>query len=1586
MIYTAKITKTPNRNIQLLPISGMNNYIIQKDNNVDALCLLDEKIIFDKIDSLKSNVDALPFFETNFNENIKKKFNENIIENLNIDVDASLNKLFNTNNEELFHDNGKEFKLRITDIYKNLIKYDKQNGFIKFTGTTHSIYSSDFLYIQFSEILKKYFNYNLEKNNLLINRINEKIDYEISNVLINNDELNFFVSELCKTKNTKINNIMGIYYFKNHKDLKKTLYENYHNIYDVIQFGHQYSYTKMQLKNEILSEVKSCVYEYSFCEKTSITYFEEKLSKDENLFELVFEQTTVKPYFDLEMEIQLSHEEQMEKLNIFINYLIKEIKIIYDIDITKDDFVILDSNSNNKLSFHLVINNHIYFENKDEHLRFIIYLKNRFENPLDDEEKEIVKNLEWIKVDKTGKELKRFIFDDSVYTTNRLFRCINQSKVGKNNPLKLISNHSILDTLITYDVNQNRKISLKTCKLNKNFEEDLSNNKKGVKTRKVIKLKNKKELAQGLEKDDSENEDSENEDENENKKKKILTEVKKDENGNIIKVIYNKIEYDTIGQTLQEKENKSDDEILKIEEEYLRYLYVIPIQETFAQWINIGMALKRCKANYEIWDEWSKLGDKYLEGDCEKRYEKFETEKGYGLNLLKQIAMKIKPELFDNFNKIYDLLYRLKLNEIEQITDTSRYLNSEYLKTEKKHLIIHAKMGAGKTQGTKQIIKEGKYKSCLFLSSRQTFANFVKGEFKNFDNYIDICSENIENSNYLIISMESLQKINVNKKYELIVCDEIETLLSNLSGDTMGNKTYKNFNILKNLILNSKKVLYMDAFISNRTVEFVKNLSNNNENIKYIKNTEIYEPIKAQQISYKSDKTIDFIYNMILNGKKLYISFASNRKLKDFVSYLKRKKDENTVLNEDFINKILIYNSDTTKTESSDSLENINISWKKASLVIASPKITVGCSFNPEGDKENPIFDAIINLSIHSCTARDMMQNLRRVRNVKEDGLYFGINNSAFNNFEKNYESLRKFNEYEDNKKDCVLDFLNKSKEERQKNNGTNGIYDSCDDLNYLINYLETNQTDKLLRNIFFYNSLEKNLSHRYYKKYYLKLLPFAGFKIKDENDNNNNTNNNNNNNNNDIINPNQNPNINNNQIEVNPFLQIFNNMNEQTERYDKIKNIDDEEYEKLDIKQKAGLTKKDENESIEKYFFTKIYNKKMTTNDKMASLFYDIYKDTFYRKKLLNDYYYNKSEEDILKNELNKKLCTEKLDNLHVKNKIIKEIEKIIGIEHGNFNQDITVEQIENSFDYLQTNRKYIHDVFKLRDYKINIQIEDNRKLQYLVQTLNKFFYDYNGYNLKRNLETQNYRFSHKLKESYEYRCLTSVTSYEDYEIMKHNQPKLLEKEKEQKNKIDKYLQKPEEVQNKKQYKIKIEFENTDINNQKNKEIRNSYYDTKEKCEEQYEKLLLELHLPDIKVKDEVKIGEKEILNIEMFENNQKTKESLKPDFRIKIKYEKNNIKKLKNKYEYENLYFGTKEECDTKYEELFNQLNIIIEKKKLLINKEILEQDKRLEKERLEREKKWKKNKMNMIQIEVYLLNQLQKSQIYQENVIYV
>ena len=115
-----------------------------------------------------------------------------------------------------------------------------------------------------------------------------------------------------------------------------------------------------------------------------------------NTYEILPPNIAVKPYFDLEMEAEgLDHETIADKFNLFVNWLMTEIKTLFNIELIDDDFIILDSCRENKLSFHLIIQNHFCFNSVAELNIFIKYLWNRKENPHTAEEAAIFGELHY---------------------------------------------------------------------------------------------------------------------------------------------------------------------------------------------------------------------------------------------------------------------------------------------------------------------------------------------------------------------------------------------------------------------------------------------------------------------------------------------------------------------------------------------------------------------------------------------------------------------------------------------------------------------------------------------------------------------------------------------------------------------------------------------------------------------------------------------------------------------------------------------------------------------------------------------------------------------------------------------------------------------------------------------------------------------------------------------------------------------------------------------------------------------------------------------------------------------------------------
>ena len=53
-------------------------------------------------------------------------------------------------------------------------------------------------------------------------------------------------------------------------------------------------------------------------------------------------------------------------------------------------------------------------------------------------------------------------------------------------------------------------------------------------------------------------------------------------------------------------------------------LNAIPPDCSYDEWLKVGMALKQEGASCSVWDEWSRGGSKYKEGECQKNGNRFE--------------------------------------------------------------------------------------------------------------------------------------------------------------------------------------------------------------------------------------------------------------------------------------------------------------------------------------------------------------------------------------------------------------------------------------------------------------------------------------------------------------------------------------------------------------------------------------------------------------------------------------------------------------------------------------------------------------------------------------------------------------------------------------------------------------------------------------------------------------------------------------------------------------------------------------------------------------------------------------------------
>ena len=273
----------------------------------------------------------------------------------------------------------------------------------------------------------------------------------------------------------------------------------------------------------------------------------------------------------------------------------------------------------------------------------------------------------------------------------------------------------------------------------------------------------------------------------------------------------------------------------------------------------------------------------------------------------------------------------------------------------------------GKTQLIKKMLTKYNPKKVLWISYRISLTNDIKGNFKKygFQSYLD--GNNYE-SNKLIIQLESLlnivdgfidEEVQI-PSYDLIIIDEIESVLSQFNSPTFKGKSKETFNFLEEIINNSKKLITLDGDTSNRTYNFIKIFG---------------ESINITNVAQKNNRIFNIIDDNDTFNNKIFKALDEKNKIV-IVSQSRVQADVmyNLVHSKYSNLNILIYTSFTHDSDKMK-LDDVNNIWDKCDVLIYSPTIEAGVNF------DKPHFNKIFGiLSDMSTSQRSFIQMINRVR------------------------------------------------------------------------------------------------------------------------------------------------------------------------------------------------------------------------------------------------------------------------------------------------------------------------------------------------------------------------------------------------------------------------------------------------------------------------------------------------------------------------------------------------------------------------------------------------------------------------------
>lgn len=422
--------------------------------------------------------------------------------------------------------------------------------------------------------------------------------------------------------------------------------------------------------------------------------------------------------------------------------------------------------------------------------------------------------------------------------------------------------------------------------------------------------------------------------------------------------------------------------------------------DEYIKWNRVGMALFSMNENYfEMFNKWSSKSSKYNYQEVFNhwsRYRNSNFNKNYlglgslihwakqsGANVLnKNIEQTVLdyPESKiiitenDNFDVKHISQNKLTDKLFENIID-------------KKFIGIQSEKGTGKTSNLiKALFENNKRKepeSILFVSSRRTFGIKLSADLKKygFKLYSDI-NEHYIYDKRVIVQIDSLLRVD-RDKFDLVIIDECESLARYCTSSHF-TKNVKASTIVSNLefrINDADNIIIMDADLSDRCINYYKKIIDpdnklGKNDLKIIINK--FTPYQSYKLKYMDyNNWLNELEKQLIDDKKIVIPMASNNKAKDLYERLSKK----------FTNKkIILIHKETSEEEKLKKLLNVNNIWIKYDVVIYTPTVCMGVSFDPEH------FDNIFAYGCHnSLGAQEFCQMLHRVRHIRENNIYISF-------------------------------------------------------------------------------------------------------------------------------------------------------------------------------------------------------------------------------------------------------------------------------------------------------------------------------------------------------------------------------------------------------------------------------------------------------------------------------------------------------------------------------------------------------------------------------------------------------------------
>ena len=411
---------------------------------------------------------------------------------------------------------------------------------------------------------------------------------------------------------------------------------------------------------------------------------------------------------------------------------------------------------------------------------------------------------------------------------------------------------------------------------------------------------------------------------------------------------------------------------------------------------NLVWAMVSCGASDELIHSYCEKATNYGMKWVDDLIRNYKEDRSPKLNFIKKIARADNRErycklIFGEEKSGVDPNWEPYVEEMMCLTEDENTIIDEgrYLMNLPDEDTVAAKcmLGCGKTFAMIRKLREKKKKNpklrVLVMSGRRTWADHIHAELDGlgFVHYEKYKTEQFEkkkkitqiDADCLVLQMSpASMKLISEQNYDYLVVDECETVLTMMSFLNI----YKNTDewllmgkTWERLMRETKQVLFMDAFLNDRTMDMLRDLRTGP--IHLIVNTT--QPYNKTCIEYTNKSQFyTSLINKFRGQKKRGVSIWGTVKAgTEFQEFLTTGKV-----------KSVFYHAKSDAKQKAEHMGDVNKWWAEHQSVGYTGTITVGINYT---NKDAPFDFLSLYATCWGGTARDFAQALHRAREVKDN-------------------------------------------------------------------------------------------------------------------------------------------------------------------------------------------------------------------------------------------------------------------------------------------------------------------------------------------------------------------------------------------------------------------------------------------------------------------------------------------------------------------------------------------------------------------------------------------------------------------------